>query len=131
MIEVDRPDRRARRAGGKSDPIDASAAAAAVLTGRTSGTPKARDGIVEAIRALRIVRRSAVKARTQTINQIRTLIITALDEVREQLRAPNRHRLNRGGDRRANHALHMIALVRMRYDQRTQDRPGPALGPRP
>ncbi|MGW4825865.1 transposase, partial [Streptomyces sp. NPDC004227] len=32
----------------------------------------------------------------------------------------NRHRLNRGGDRRANHALHMIALVRMRYDTRTQ-----------
>lgn len=33
----------------------------------------------------------------------------------------NRHRLNRGGDRRANHALHMIALVHMRYDQRTQN----------
>jgi transposase len=33
----------------------------------------------------------------------------------------NRHRLNRGGDRRANHALHMIALVRMRYDQQTQN----------
>ncbi|MFG3064073.1 transposase [Streptomyces sp. NPDC048231] len=33
----------------------------------------------------------------------------------------NRHRLNRGGDRRANHSLHMIALVRMRYDQRTQE----------
>ncbi|MFD9226183.1 IS110 family transposase [Streptomyces sp. NPDC060064] len=33
----------------------------------------------------------------------------------------NRHRLNRGGDRQANNALHMIALVRMRYDQRTRD----------
>ncbi|PBC63169.1 IS110 family transposase [Streptomyces sp. Tue6028] len=209
--------------------MDAFAAATAVLTGRASGTPKARDGIVEAVRSLRVVRRSAVKARTQTINQIRTLIITAPSEVREQLRAlapaelikhlarsrpgaqtsdpacairvalrrlarrhqyltteiddadaelktlmtqaapelvalpgvgietaaqllitagdnperltseasfahlcaaapvpassgrTNRHRLHRGGDRRANHALHMIPLVRMRYDKRTQE----------
>ncbi|MFD6274498.1 transposase [Streptomyces sp. NPDC060209] len=33
----------------------------------------------------------------------------------------NRHRLNRGGDRQANHALHTIVLVRMKYDQRTRD----------
>ncbi|MER7805861.1 IS110 family transposase [Streptomyces sp900116325] len=229
VIEVDRPDRRARRANGKSDPVDAFAAATAVLSGRAGGTPKTRDGIVEAIRTLRVVRRSAVKGRTQAINQIRTLIVTAPGEIRERLRtlapaelikhlsrsrpgkdtsdpacavrialrrlarryqylteeiadadaelktlvleaapslvalpgvgtetaaqllitagdnperltseasfahlcaaAPvpassgrtNRHRLNRGGDRHANHALHMIALVRMRYDQRTQN----------
>jgi transposase len=61
VVEVDRPDREARRAHGKSDPIDAYAAATAVLSGRASGTPKSRDGIVEAIRALRVVRKSAVK----------------------------------------------------------------------
>ncbi|MEU3343380.1 IS110 family transposase [Streptomyces sp. NPDC006668] len=33
----------------------------------------------------------------------------------------NRHRLSRGGDRAANAALHRIALVRMRRDQRTRD----------
>ncbi|MET7453801.1 transposase, partial [Streptomyces sp. NPDC005574] len=33
----------------------------------------------------------------------------------------NRHRLNRGGDRQANRALHTIVLVRMRHDQRTRD----------
>jgi transposase len=229
VVDVDRPDRRARRKTGKSDPVDAYAAATAVLSGRAGGTPKTHDGIVEAIRALRVVRRSAVKSRTQTINQIRTLIVTAPSEVREKLRglatadlirhlarsrpgtdtaapacaartalrrlarryqylteeiaeadaelkplvataaptlvelpgvgtetaaqllitagdnpdrlkseaafahlcaaAPipassgrtNRHRLNRGGDRQANNALHMIALVRMRYDQRTRD----------
>lgn len=33
----------------------------------------------------------------------------------------NRHRLNRGGDRRGNNALHRIALVRMQRDQRTKD----------
>ena len=38
VIEVDRPDRRARRAGGKSDPVDAYAAATAVLAGRATGT---------------------------------------------------------------------------------------------
>lgn len=32
-----------------------------------------------------------------------------------------RHRLSRGGDRRANHALHTIATVRLRFDQRTKD----------
>lgn len=229
VVEVDRPDRKARRDNGKSDPIDAYAAATAVLSGRAHGTPKSRNGIVEAIRALRVVRKSAVKARTQTINQIRTLIVTAPSSVRDTLRglsakelvdtlarsrptgeladpscsvrtalrrlarryraldeeikeadreigplvtkaaprlialpgvgpetagqllasagdnpdrlrseaafahlcgvAPvpassgrtNRHRLNRGGDRQANNALHTIVLVRMKYDQRTKD----------
>lgn len=228
VVDVDRPDRKARRANGKSDPVDAYAAATAVLSGRAHGRPKTRDGIVEAIRSLRVVRRSAIKSRTQTINQIRTLIVSAPAEVRERLRslptyqliaqlarsrpgadladptcavrtalrrlarrhqhltqeiaeadaeldplvaqaapglvdligvgtetaaqllitagdnpdrlkseasfahlcgaAPisassgrtNRHRLNRGGDRQANHALHTIALVRMRYDPRTR-----------
>ncbi len=31
-----------------------------------------------------------------------------------------RHRLNRGGDRQANRALHMIAISRMRTDDRTK-----------
>lgn len=33
----------------------------------------------------------------------------------------NRYRLNRGGDRRGNKALHRIALVRLRHDKRTQE----------
>lgn len=229
LVEVDRPDRRARRAAGKSDPVDAYAAATAVLSGRANGTPKDRDGTVEAIRALRVVRASAIKARTQTINQLKSLIITAPAATREALRslttaelirrlvasrpgsdlttpaaavklalkrlakryqhlseeiaeadaelrtlithtapgllalpgvgtetagqllvtagdnpdrlvseasfahlcaaAPvpassgrtDRHRLNRGGDRQANRALHTIVLVRMRHDPRTRD----------
>ncbi|MGW5466071.1 IS110 family transposase [Streptomyces sp. NPDC003996] len=229
VVEVDRPDRKARRNNGKSDPVDAYAAATAVLSGRASGTPKTRNGIVEAVRTLRVARSSAVKARTQTINQMRNLIVTSPAAVRERLRglatgelvgtlarsrpvgdladpdhaarttlrrlarryqrlseeiaeadadlgplvtqaAPDlvalpgigpetagqllvtagdnperlrseasfahlcaaapipassgrthRHRLNRGGDRQANRALHTIVLVRMRYDQRTRD----------
>ncbi|MER6114034.1 transposase, partial [Streptomyces hirsutus] len=81
VVDVDRPDRKARRVNGKSDP-----AATAVLSGRAHGRPKTRDGIVEAIRSLRVVRRSAIKSRTQTINQIRTLIVSAPAGVRERLR---------------------------------------------
>ena len=84
--EVDRPDRKTRRARGKSDPIDAYAAALAALSGRASGTPKSRDGQVEAIRALRVTRHSAVKARTQAINQLRALLLTGPAQLREQLR---------------------------------------------
>lgn len=227
VIEVDRPDRKTRRLRGKSDPIDAYAAALAVTSGRATGTPKTRDGVVEAIRALRVPLRSAVKARTQAINQARQLIVTAPESVRAPLRnqswrdlaracaqlrpadlsdpvgatkaalrrlgrrilalceeivelnqtladlttraapellalkgvgpdvagqllatvgdnperlhseaafahlcgvAPisassgrkDRHRLNRGGDRAANHALHTIVLCRMRWDERTR-----------
>lgn len=227
VTEVDRPDRKMRRLKGKSDSIDAYAAATAVASGRATGLPKTRDGIVEAIRALRVPRRSAVKARTQAINQTRQLLVTAPEALRAQLRglsaaqlastcarlrpedltgpmgatkaalrslgrrilaldeeiadldaelrtltsqaapalitrmgvgpdvagqllatagdnpdrlrseaafahlcgvAPipassgrrDRHRLNRGGDRAANHALHTIALSRMRWDPRTR-----------
>ena len=228
VVDVDRPDRKTRRMKGKSDPIDAYAAATAVLAGRATGIPKSRDGEVEAVRVLRIARRSAVKARTQAMNQIRGLLVSAPAILREQVAgldravlirtlarlrpsedlfrplaatkaalrrlarrhqamdeeiaeldaqigplvkkaapelldlfgigpetagqlltsagdnpermrseaafahlagvAPipassgrtHRHRLNRGGDRAANNALHTIVLVRMRYDQRTR-----------
>lgn len=93
VVDVDRPDRKARRINGKSDPVDAYAAATAVLSGRAHGQPKTRDGIVEAIRSLRVVRRSAIKSRTQTINQIRTLIVSAPAEVRERLRGLPTHQL--------------------------------------
>jgi transposase len=228
VIEVDRPSRRTRRRHGKSDTIDAVAAARAVQSGQASGTPKTADGDVEAIRMLRVAYRSAVKARTQAANQLHALVVTAPDELRDQLRglrlgdlvetaasmrpgdspdgpaavtkytlrrlarryqqlaaeaealqaqmgrfiaraapalvaqqgvntltaaallvaagdnperlrsersfahlcgvAPldassgkqERHRLNRGGDRQANCALHTIAIVRMSHDQRTK-----------
>jgi transposase len=85
VVEVDRPDRRTRRARGKSDPIDAYAAAHTALAGTRTVVPKAGDGIVEAIRALRVTRRGAVKARTATINQLKGLLVTAPAEIREPL----------------------------------------------
>jgi len=56
-----RPKRQVRRRRGKSDPVDAEAAARAVLAGDDLGTPKRQDGSVEALRSLRLTRRSALK----------------------------------------------------------------------
>jgi transposase len=90
VVEVDRPDRRARRRNGKSDPIDAEAAARAALAGTASGTPKPRTGPVEAIRALRVARSGAVKARTAALNQLKALITTAPEPLRAALRGHRR-----------------------------------------
>ena len=228
VVEVDRPDRKTRRFEGKSDPIDAEAAARAVLSGRATAVPKSNDGLVAAVRALEVVHHGTVKDRTRAINQFKALLVTAPAPFREQMSAlawrrqldtarrfrhhaddpvedslrfslkqlarkigflddqiskldtrlneltgqaapalagafgvgphvtarllatvgdnperigseaafaklcaacplpassgkSHRHRLNRGGDRRANNALHTIVLVRMRYDTRTRD----------
>ncbi|BCB79514.1 IS110 family transposase [Phytohabitans flavus] len=89
VIEVDRPDRKTRRSQGKSDPIDAVQAAKTALAGHRTGTPKQRDGRVEALRNLRVARRSAVEQRADTQRQIKTLIVTAPDELRARLRGLN------------------------------------------
>ncbi|WP_225320872.1 transposase [Streptomyces luteolifulvus] len=80
VVEVNRPDRAERRRIGKSDPIDAYAAARAALSGRASSAPK--DDTVAGIRALHNAARSAVKARTATLNQIGSILITAPETVR-------------------------------------------------
>jgi transposase len=85
VVEVDRPDRKTRRRQGKSDPIDAIAAARAVLAGTATGAPKTRTGPVEAIRALRVARRGAVKARTAALNQLHGLLVSAPEQLRAEL----------------------------------------------
>lgn len=86
VLEVNRPDRQRRRRRGKSDPVDAEAAARTALNGDATGAPKAGGGPVESVRVLRLARRSAIKARTQAANQIRDLIVTAPDQLRSRLR---------------------------------------------
>ncbi len=230
VLEINQPHAHTRRRRGKSDAIDAELAARHALSSQTSSTPKRTDGVVEAIRQLRVARDSAMKSRVAAITQLGSLLVTAPVELREQLSerktlagkatlcrrlrpdtartadpanaakvalrslarriatleteikeldeqlAPlveqavprtlgllgvgpghaakllvsagqnidrlrseasfaalcgvspipvasgktNRFRLNRGGDRQANHALHMIALVRMRYCPKTR-----------
>ena len=228
VVEVNRPDRSVRYRKGKSDPTDAEMAARSVLAGVADATPKSGEGEVEMIRMLKSAKNSAIMARTQAINQMKALVVTAPAELRETLEgltttalitrcrsfrpgrldspkaaakytlrslacrhrqlnkevqqldaelerltraaAPalvnafgigpdtassllvaagsnpdrlrseasfaslcgvnpipassgktNRHRLNRGGDRQANAALHRIVVVRLRYDPRTQE----------
>ena len=227
VVEVNRPDRSARRQKGKSDSTDAEMAARAVLAGVANVTPKSGKGEVEMLRMLKSTKNSAVKARTQAINQMGALVVTAPAELRgtldglaagalaarcarlipgnldhptaaakyalrslarrhrqltaeiqdlekelerltrkiapalvdafgvgpdtaatllitagsnpERLRSEaafaalcgvsplpassgktNRHRLNRGGDRQANAALHRMVVVRLRYDPQTK-----------
>jgi transposase len=85
VLEVDRPDRRVRRKAGKSDPLDAEAAARAVVAGTASGSPKDRSGIVESIRSLRVARTGAVKARTAATSSLKAAVTTAPCSLRERL----------------------------------------------
>jgi transposase len=85
VLEVDRSDRAARRAQGKSDPTDAESAARAVLAGKATAIPKEQSGAAEAMRAVSVARRSAVKAKTQAINQLRALLVSAPQDIRERL----------------------------------------------
>jgi transposase len=68
VLEVNRPDRSARRRRGKSDPVDAEAAARAVLAGQVTAIPKTGSHLVEMVRCLRVARATAVKARLSSVS---------------------------------------------------------------
>jgi transposase len=85
VVEVNRPNRQARRQHGKSDPLDAIEAARAVLAER--GTrPKSKDGAVEAIRCLMVAKRSARQGRSKALVQMRHLVYTAPEQVGSELK---------------------------------------------
>lgn len=86
VVEVDRNDRKARRFAGKADPLDAESAARAVLSGVRTGIPKQTTSDVEALRVLRIARHSGVDDRADATRQIKSLLITAPEELRAGLR---------------------------------------------
>ncbi|SJN09521.1 Mobile element protein [Leucobacter sp. 7(1)] len=86
VIEVIRPNRQLRRINGKSDPVDAYAAARTALTQTKQATPKSGDGNVEQIRYLVTARRSAIKARVAAQVQIKSLLVTAPVLLRERFR---------------------------------------------
>ncbi|EMO3969937.1 transposase [Enterobacter hormaechei] len=202
VLEVTAPDRMERRKRGKSDTIDAECAAHAAFSGIRTVTPKTRDGMIESLRVLKTCRKTAISARRVALQIIHSNIISAPDELREQLRnmtrmqlirtlgswrpdaseyrnvtnvyrislkslarrylelhdeiasqllitagdnpqrlrsesgfaalcgvspvpvssgKTNRYRLNRGGDRAANSALHIIAIGRLRTDAKTKE----------
>lgn len=84
VTEVERPTRRQRRSG-KSDPADAILAARWGLAHGPTRTPRA-EGAREAARVLLIERDRIVRHRTAVINQMRDLVMTAPDQLRERLR---------------------------------------------
>jgi transposase len=92
VVEVNRPDRSARRRRGKSDPLDAEAAARTAQAQQGS-IPKAGDGQVEMIRVLRVARATAMKARTQAVNALKAPVVTAPAGLREPLRSMSTVRL--------------------------------------
>lgn len=85
VIDVNRPDRARRRRHGKNDHVDAENAARAVLSGDATTLPKPRHTILESLRVLRLVRNSAIKARTVALNQIKDLVVAAPEPVRSEL----------------------------------------------
>jgi transposase len=85
VVEVDRPKRPARRAGAKSDDIDAIRAARQALAGDGVAEPRCR-GEREAIRVLLATRAQAVEFRTRAICALHALVTSAPDSLRERLR---------------------------------------------
>lgn len=85
VVEVNTTDKVTRARRGKDDRIDAVAAAQKVLAGMATATPRDSTGVVESIRMLTVVRDSAVRGRTQALNQLKDLLVTAPAALRERL----------------------------------------------
>lgn len=87
VVEVNRPNRQLRRRRGKCDTVDAEAAARAALAESGVVTPKSRDGIVEAIRSLKVVLDGTRKQQTQIVERLHHLVVAAPQPVRDELMA--------------------------------------------
>lgn len=110
VIDVIAPDRQERRLRGKTDQADAYAAARAVLSRRAITTPKNHDGQVEAVRVLSTTRRLIVKQRTQAMNQLKSFLVTAPEQLREKLTSPSGQKLA-GACARLRHSARDDVLV--------------------
>ncbi|MFI0710500.1 transposase [Streptomyces inhibens] len=95
VFDVNRPDPTDRRRRGKSDPLDAQNAARAVLSGRARAQAKSGDGPVQIARMYKLAKGSAVKARTQAINQLKAVLVSADPKLREELAGLNNAELFR------------------------------------
>jgi transposase len=88
VIEAPKGKGTSRRRGGKSDVLDAVHVARAVLAAEHVATPRA-DGDREALRLLHVCRRHYSDARTATVNLLKSLVLTADDDLRAQVRTLN------------------------------------------
>lgn len=94
VVEVNQPDKAARRRG-KSDTVDAEAAARAVLSGRATASAKSGNGSVEIVRMFKLAKASATKSRTQAINQLKSVLVSADPALREAMAGLSNQRLIR------------------------------------
>jgi len=85
VMEVNRPNRQMRRRRGKSDSVDAEAAARAALNDEATVVPKSKDSLVESIRVLRVAYTSARNSRTRVTLQIRDLVLAGPTQLRAVL----------------------------------------------
>lgn len=85
VVEVVRPNRQQRHLRGKTDLLDAENAARAVLAGTATAVPKSADGCVEMIRQIKIAKDTAVKSRNQAVVTLKTIIVNAPAQLREEL----------------------------------------------
>jgi hypothetical protein len=130
VLEVSRTLLAERRLRGKDDSLDAARTARAALASETLALPRSGERR-EALRLLLIARRSAVDVRREALAPLRAVIVTAPDQLRQELRRLpvarllevgqiTRHRLSRGGDRQLNRALHTIVLHRRQHCPQTK-----------
>ena len=85
VLELSRTPRAERRLRGKDDALDAARTARAALAGETLALPRAGERR-EALRLLLVARRSAVNVRREALTQLRAVIVTAPDGLRQELR---------------------------------------------
>lgn len=84
VLEIEGP-RRPRRKPGKSDQLDAIAAAREALADDKLAMPRSR-GARQALRILLSTREGALKARTQALCQLHALVVGVPDSLRRRLR---------------------------------------------
>jgi transposase len=85
VLELSRAPKGERRLRGKDDALDAVHTARAALASRTLTLPRAGQRR-EALRLLLLARRSAVDVRREALTQLRAVIVTAPDPLRQELR---------------------------------------------
>jgi transposase len=85
IVEAGRSPHGERRLRGKNDPLDAVRAARSILAAETRAMPRAGER-QEALRVLLLARRSAVDVRRLALVQLRSVIVTAPESLRQELR---------------------------------------------
>ena len=84
VLEITRPNRQERHRNGKDDDLDAINAARSVLAGTANAVAKKTTGSTEALRVLVGAQRSAMRARISSMVQLRHLMFTAPDNLRDR-----------------------------------------------